>query len=51
MSESYSFYAKAEPVERNIREYYLMIVSGTVNAVSYCNIHGLWKSNKKIVME
>jgi superoxide reductase len=22
--------------------------SGTINAVSYCNIHGLWESSKKI---
>jgi len=24
---------------------------GTVNAVSYCNIHGLWESSKKIAVE
>jgi len=41
MSESFSYCEKAEPVERNMREYYLIIVSGAVNAVSYCNIHGL----------
>ena len=22
--------------------------SGTINAVSYCNIHGLWESSKKV---
>jgi len=25
-------------------------VSGTINAVSYCNIHGLWESSKKITV-
>jgi superoxide reductase len=24
--------------------------SGTLNAVSYCNIHGLWESSKKIIV-
>lgn len=24
---------------------------GTLNAVSYCNIHGLWESSKKIAVE
>ena len=34
ISESYSFCEKAEPVERNVREYYVMIVSGTVTMLS-----------------
>lgn len=25
--------------------------SGTINAASYCNIHGLWESSKKIVVQ
>ena len=25
--------------------------SGSINAISYCNIHGLWESNKKIQVE
>jgi superoxide reductase len=25
--------------------------SGTINAVSYCNIHGLWESSKKIEVD
>ena len=33
-SESYSYCEKAEPVEHRIREYYLMIVSGTVTMLS-----------------
>ena len=34
ISESCSYCGKAEPVERKIREYYLMIVSGTVTMLS-----------------
>ena len=25
--------------------------SGTLNAVSYCNIHGLWESSKAVIIE
>jgi superoxide reductase len=25
--------------------------AGTINALSYCNIHGLWESSKKIELE
>ena len=25
--------------------------SGTINAVSYCNLHGLWESSKKILVQ
>ena len=25
-------------------------MSGTINAVSYCNIHGLWESSKKLTI-
>lgn len=24
--------------------------SGTINAISYCNIHGLWESSKRIIV-
>jgi superoxide reductase len=31
--------------------YFKTAQSGTINAVSYCNIHGLWESSKKIEVQ